>query len=81
MYSFGVVALEIACGRRTYQDGEYPVALVDWVWKQYVEGNIVSAADEKLEGEFDVNEMICLLTVELWCTNTQWTRKGQGQHR
>ncbi|KAH0987407.1 hypothetical protein GBA52_014584 [Prunus armeniaca] len=27
MFSFGVVALELACGRRTYQEGEYDVPL------------------------------------------------------
>ena len=32
MYSFGVVALEIAFGRRTYKDGEYNhVPLKNWV--------------------------------------------------
>ncbi|KAF7830368.1 L-type lectin-domain containing receptor kinase IX.1-like [Senna tora] len=69
MYSFGVVALEIACGRRTYEDGEYHVPLVNWVWQKYVEGNVIGAADEKLEGDFDENEMMCLLTVGLWCTH------------
>jgi len=39
MYSFGVLALEMACGRRTYQDGEdNHVPLRKWVWKHYVEG-------------------------------------------
>jgi len=69
MYSFGVVALEIASGRRTYQDGEFHVSLMNWVWQLYVEGEILRAADEKLCEEFDENEMRSLLVVGLWCTN------------
>ncbi|KAK7383445.1 hypothetical protein VNO78_29124 [Psophocarpus tetragonolobus] len=69
MYSFGVVALEIASGRRTYQDGEFHVSLMNWVWQLYVEDEILRAADEKLGNEFDVNEMKSLLVVGLWCTN------------
>ncbi|KAL9330773.1 hypothetical protein ACSQ67_000383 [Phaseolus vulgaris] len=59
MYGFGVLALEIACGRRT---------LRNWVWKHYVDGKILNAADEKLKKDFDVSEMTCLLTVGIWCT-------------
>ncbi|KAL5558252.1 hypothetical protein UlMin_034463 [Ulmus minor] len=69
MYSFGVVALEIACGKRTFQDGEYHVPLMRRVWDLYVEGNIIEAADERLEMKFDPNEMKTLLMVGLWCTH------------
>ncbi|KOM48812.1 hypothetical protein LR48_Vigan07g251600 [Vigna angularis] len=69
MYSFGVLALEIACGRRTYQDGEdNHVPLAKWVWKHYVDGNILNAADEELKMDFDIYEMKCLLNVGIWCT-------------
>ncbi|KAJ7958474.1 Lectin-like receptor kinase [Quillaja saponaria] len=68
MYSFGVVALEIACGRRTFHEGEYHVPLVSWVWKLYVAGDILNAADERLSMDFDLKEMTCLLIVGLWCT-------------
>ncbi|XP_061346899.1 L-type lectin-domain containing receptor kinase IX.1-like [Gastrolobium bilobum] len=69
MYSFGVVALELASGRRTYQDGEFHVPLMNWAWQLYVEGNILDAADDGLDKVFDVNEMTSLLIVGLWCTN------------
>ncbi|KAG2390174.1 hypothetical protein LR48_Vigan07g251100 [Vigna angularis] len=69
MYGFGVLALEIACGRRSYRDEEYNhVPLMNWVWKLYVDGKILNAADEKLKSDFDVSEMRCLLTVGIWCT-------------
>ncbi|KAM5555457.1 hypothetical protein ABKV19_023400, partial [Rosa sericea] len=69
MFSFGVVALEIACGRKTYQDGEYHVPLFRWVWQLFLVGNILDAADERLEMNYDRNEMKCLLIVGLWCTH------------
>ncbi|KAI5354045.1 hypothetical protein L3X38_006940 [Prunus dulcis] len=69
MFSIGVVALEIACGRRTYQDGEFHVPLVSWVWQLYLAGNLLYAADERLDKIFDKNEMECLSIVGLWCTH------------
>ncbi|XP_022743938.1 L-type lectin-domain containing receptor kinase IX.1-like [Durio zibethinus] len=64
MYSFGIVALEIACGRKPNRNG----ALLRLVWHLYIAGYILDAADGRLEN-FDENEMQCLLTVGLWCTN------------
>ncbi|KAM1133509.1 hypothetical protein ACFX13_043527 [Malus domestica] len=69
MFRFGVVALELACGRRTFHDGELDVPLVSWVWQLYLAGNLLYAADERLDSNFDINEMECLLIVGLWCTN------------
>ncbi|KAG4941178.1 hypothetical protein JHK87_045049 [Glycine soja] len=69
IYSFGVVALEIACGRRIYQDGEFHVPLVNWVWQLYVEGNVLGAVDERLNNEFEVDEITRLIVMGLWCTN------------
>lgn len=63
------MAPEIACGRRTYKDGEFLVPLVNWMWQLYVEGKVLDAADEKLNKEFEVDEMTSLIIVGLWCTN------------
>ncbi|KAL5056724.1 hypothetical protein RYX36_028328 [Vicia faba] len=70
MYSFGIVALELASGRRIFQDGEFHVPLMNWVWRLYVEGNLMSAFDERLDMEFDVSEIKGLLIVGLWCTHS-----------
>ncbi|KAI4316415.1 hypothetical protein L6164_024396 [Bauhinia variegata] len=80
MYSFGVVALEISCGRRTYQEGDYHIPLVNWVWSLYVEGNVLIAADERLNGEFNVEEMTCLLTLGLWCTHPNDKERPKAAH-
>ncbi|KAK3427332.1 hypothetical protein EUGRSUZ_F03577 [Eucalyptus grandis] len=69
MFSFGVVALEIACGRRTYQEGEFHIPLRKWVWQLYLAGNMLEAADESLGSSFDRKEMECLMMVGLWCVH------------
>ncbi|KAM5558866.1 L-type lectin-domain containing receptor kinase IX.1-like [Rosa sericea] len=69
MFSFGVVALEIACGRQTYYDGEYHMPLFEWVWQFYLAGNVLEAADKRLDMKYDPSEMECLLIVGLWCTH------------
>ncbi|KAK6916215.1 Protein kinase domain [Dillenia turbinata] len=71
VYSFGIVALEIACGRRAIicLDGETHVRLADWVWRFYASGKLLEAADPKLGGDFVEKEMECLMTVGLWCAH------------
>jgi len=72
MFSFGVVLLEVATGRKAmHQEGkEGQVSLVEWVWELYRFRNLLAAADPKLNGEFDVQQMECLLVVGLRCVNS-----------
>ncbi|XVF71372.1 hypothetical protein PTKIN_Ptkin12aG0032100 [Pterospermum kingtungense] len=71
VFSFGVVALEIASGRRSLepQNREADVSLVDKVWTLYENGRLLEVADEKLCMEFDMEQMECLLIVGLWCAH------------
>ncbi|KAJ4829055.1 putative L-type lectin-domain containing receptor kinase S.7 [Turnera subulata] len=72
VFSYGVVILELACGRRPFEretQGQKLTNLVDWVWELYGEGNIIDAADKRLNGEFEVEDMRKLLLVGLSCTN------------
>ncbi|PRQ19035.1 putative non-specific serine/threonine protein kinase [Rosa chinensis] len=55
--SFGVVALELSCGKRTHQDGEYHVPLFLWIWSLKLEGRLLDVADERLEMTFGQREM------------------------
>ncbi|TYJ18742.1 hypothetical protein E1A91_A09G143600v1 [Gossypium mustelinum] len=73
MYCFGIVALEICRGRRP-RNG----ALVRVVWQLYLGGIVVEAADARLEN-FDANEMRCLLTVGLWCTNPNHSERPTAE--
>ncbi|KAJ1704684.1 hypothetical protein LUZ63_004463 [Rhynchospora breviuscula] len=71
VYSFGIVLLEIASGRRPIMPEAEPgrVRLVHWVWELYGNNVILEAADKKLGGDFETQQMECLIVVGLWCTH------------
>ncbi|KAL9327371.1 hypothetical protein ACSQ67_008016 [Phaseolus vulgaris] len=77
VYSFGVVALEITCGRKPVEVREEPgkVRLVEWVWNLYGKGKVLEAADEKLNLEFEEQQMECLMVVGLWCCHPDHTMR------
>ncbi|PPS17695.1 hypothetical protein GOBAR_AA02884 [Gossypium barbadense] len=71
VYSFGIVALEIATGRRSVDPIEEnsQIGLVEWVWHLYGTGNLLSVVDERLHAEFDEEQIECLMIVGLWCAH------------
>ncbi|KAJ0608088.1 putative protein kinase RLK-Pelle-L-LEC family [Helianthus annuus] len=71
VYSFGVVALEIACGRQCmkFKAEENKQRLLEWVWELYGNYTILDAADPRLELDFKVEEIKCLMTTGLWCVH------------
>ncbi|KAF8396168.1 hypothetical protein HHK36_017781 [Tetracentron sinense] len=69
IFSFGVVALEIACGRKKDRDEESHKGLVEWVWDLYGAGKVLDAADERLNDDVNTREMECLMIVGLWCAH------------
>ncbi|KAF7050933.1 hypothetical protein CFC21_059228 [Triticum aestivum] len=72
VYSFGVVLLETACGRRPVvvpqPEEDDAVHLAQWVWDLYGKGRILDAADQRLGGKFDAQEMERVMIVGLWCS-------------
>ncbi|TKY47040.1 L-type lectin-domain containing receptor kinase S.7 [Spatholobus suberectus] len=70
VFSYGVVVLEVACGRRPIErEGQKMVNLVDWVWGLHSQGRIIEAADRRLNWEFKEGEMKRLLLLGLSCAN------------
>ncbi|XP_021842672.1 probable L-type lectin-domain containing receptor kinase S.7 [Spinacia oleracea] len=72
VFSYGVVVLEVACGRQPIEretGDQKMVNLVDWVWKLHSQGRLLEAADQRLKMEFDVEQMKKLLLVGLSCAN------------
>ncbi|XP_022734613.1 probable L-type lectin-domain containing receptor kinase S.7 [Durio zibethinus] len=72
VFSYGVVILEVACGRRPIereQNSQKMVNLVDWVWGLHGQGRITEAADKRLNGDFIEEEMRKLLLVGLSCAH------------
>jgi hypothetical protein len=51
--------LEIACRRRPIKTNapQDQVVLVEWVWELYGIGKVLEAADPRLDGDFDEQEM------------------------
>lgn len=64
LFSFGIVCLEIACGRRAHRE-----PLVKSVWELYKAGSIIQAADTRLEMNFESRELERLVSVGLSCTH------------
>ncbi|GAB4848816.1 hypothetical protein Ancab_003610 [Ancistrocladus abbreviatus] len=75
VFSFGVVALEIACGRKPVLPNEEPgkVGLVEWVWGLYGKGLLMEAIDQTLSGQFDEQEIERLMVVGLWCCHPDYS--------
>ncbi|XAR72420.1 Non-specific serine/threonine protein kinase [Bertholletia excelsa] len=75
VYSFGIVALEIACGRKAIdlRVEESQVNLLQWVWDLYGLGKLLEAADARLADDFDQQEMERLMIVGLWCAHPDYS--------
>ncbi|KAM7474814.1 hypothetical protein LguiB_022057 [Lonicera macranthoides] len=71
VFSFGVVALEIACGRKPidFKAHKSRIKMVEWVWDLYGKGKLLDAADPKMDSVFDDLEMERLMIVGLWCAH------------
>ncbi|KAL7585111.1 hypothetical protein Lser_V15G45967 [Lactuca serriola] len=71
VFSFGVVALEIACGRKPieYLVPEKQIRLVQWVWELYGSGTLLEAVDPGLGLDFEEEEVKRLMILGLWCVH------------
>ncbi|XP_057868433.2 L-type lectin-domain containing receptor kinase IV.3 [Cryptomeria japonica] len=71
VFSFGVVLLEVACGRRPIDiaKGSEQIIMLDWVKDLYRNGKILHAADPNLHGLYDVEEMERVLKLGLFCSH------------
>ncbi|MCL7037804.1 hypothetical protein MKW94_021834 [Papaver nudicaule] len=67
VFGFGILILEVVCGRRPTEDGKVP--LVDWVWGLMEKGELLSALDARLKskGGFNDDEVERILHLGLLC--------------
>ncbi|XWS39807.1 hypothetical protein CRYUN_Cryun18bG0086200 [Craigia yunnanensis] len=77
VYSFGIVALEIASGKQAVavidRNGKkFKTKLVEWVWELYGRENILNAADPRLSDNYDEEQMERLLLVGLACAHPNY---------
>ncbi|KAB2035838.1 hypothetical protein ES319_D04G180400v1 [Gossypium barbadense] len=77
IYSFGIVALEIATGKKAIavieRNGQrFKTKLVEWVWELYGKESLFDAADPRLSGNYDMEQMERLLLVGLACAHPNY---------
>ncbi|KAM7530666.1 hypothetical protein LguiB_034076 [Lonicera macranthoides] len=67
VFGFGVLILEVMCGKRPIEEGKSP--LVEWAWELMGKGELVSALDVRLraKGGFDEEEVERVLHLGLLC--------------
>ncbi|KAK1418263.1 hypothetical protein QVD17_27406 [Tagetes erecta] len=71
VFSFGVVMLEIVCGRKTieHKAAENQKWLLEWIWELYGANTLLEAVDTRLRSAFDKEEIKNLMIIGLWCVH------------
>ncbi|KAJ7981475.1 putative Kinase [Quillaja saponaria] len=67
VFGFGVLLLEVICGRRPTEENKPD--LIAWVWTQMERGELCAALDDRLKskGEYSINEVERMLHLGLLC--------------
>ncbi|CAK9222697.1 unnamed protein product, partial [Sphagnum troendelagicum] len=71
VFSYGALALEVACGRRPF-DRKFPeeqIFLLDWVWNCYENGELLEVVVSKLGNNFSEEQMTKVLLLGLFCSH------------
>ncbi|WOH05871.1 hypothetical protein DCAR_0625294 [Daucus carota subsp. sativus] len=71
VYSFGIVALEIVSGRSntSFRAKEEAFYLLDWALDLKEKGNLMELVDEKLESDYNEEEVMVMINVALLCAD------------
>ncbi|KAJ6755676.1 hypothetical protein OIU79_028149 [Salix purpurea] len=67
VYAFGILLLEVACGRKPVETSDF--ILTDFVVESHQMGKILDAADPKLNSAFVIKEMEVVLGLGLLCSH------------
>lgn len=70
IYAFGVLILEVVCGRKPghqNEENEYHSGLVEWVWEHHKMDRITEVIDHRLNNEFDEDQAECIVMLGLAC--------------
>ncbi|XVF89303.1 hypothetical protein PTKIN_Ptkin19aG0119500 [Pterospermum kingtungense] len=73
-YSFGMVVIEVVCGRRSKGIMDEN-SLVDYVWNSYGQNELLGCVDRQLEGKFDEEQVKRTLIVGLSCLHPDSTQR------
>ncbi|KAG6548813.1 hypothetical protein Mapa_009574 [Marchantia paleacea] len=69
VFAFGAVALEIACGRKAFDERHPEVFLVDWVWSKMAGDELFSCVDSRLVGKCELEQVELVLLLGLLCSH------------
>ncbi|CAN7127240.1 unnamed protein product [Brassica rapa subsp. narinosa] len=73
VYSFGIVLVEIVTVKKSvslrHGKIEPESGLVEKVWDLYGRGELISAVDQQMGKDYDVEQAECLMIVGLWCAH------------
>ena len=72
VYSFGMVVLEVVCGKRSKGIMEEN-SLVESVWNLHEKGKLLDCVDKELEGKYDETQVRRSLLVGLACLHPDYT--------
>ncbi|KAK7389088.1 hypothetical protein VNO78_23920 [Psophocarpus tetragonolobus] len=72
IYAFGVLAVEIVCGKKNSDCVPGFTSVLYNVWKNYNANNITTSVDPALHGKFTVEEASNALQVGLLCTQSSF---------
>ncbi|CAH2042789.1 unnamed protein product [Thlaspi arvense] len=80
VFGFGILVLEVMCGRRPIEEGK--PYLVSWVWELMEQGKIVYALDERLRatGGFDEEQVEMVLQLGLLCAHPEAHARPTMRH-
>ncbi|KAM6589336.1 hypothetical protein CsatA_011941 [Cannabis sativa] len=65
VYSFGILAIEVVCGRKNNSFSQNPNSILQMVWSHYGNGTLNEIVDPSLEGNFQAEEASRLLQIGL----------------
>ncbi|GMN55872.1 hypothetical protein TIFTF001_024988 [Ficus carica] len=70
VYAFGVLVLEVVSGRKPGNQNEqnsFNNSMVNWIWGLYNEDRLLDSVDPRLDGQYEDDEMGCVLVLGLAC--------------
>ncbi|BBN05884.1 protein MpRLK-Pelle_L-LEC30 [Marchantia polymorpha subsp. ruderalis] len=69
VFAFGAVAVEIACGRKAFDERHPGGFLVNWVWSKMAADELLSCVDNRLVGKCDLQQVELVLHLGLLCSH------------
>ncbi|MCO5566934.1 hypothetical protein L7F22_020617 [Adiantum nelumboides] len=74
VFAFGAVLAELTTGRRpidrhVQQHYDEAARHVDWMWDLHCRDKLIEAADERLQGDFDLTQMRRVMIIALACSH------------